>query len=147
MCVLLITHLLQERDIRSVYRLNIQCTRLYVAVVTPTDRPKLVLNRCRNSCWRLRGSFLWIVCWQRRLCHRTGWDIFPFILQTFSLAFTSRWVYFNLVIFRYRSRCLSGSCHSAGPDLLFFVSPYATETSVQRSTSTTDILNAKRYYC
>ena len=57
----------------------------WVAVVTPTDRPKSVRNRC------LIELFCGVVCvvtlpfrhfcWCRGFCHRTESDLFPFLFM------------------------------------------------------------------
>ena len=58
----------------------------WVAVVTPTDHPKSVRNRC------VIGLFcgvvcvvtlpFWHFCWCRGFCHRTESDLFLFLLHT-----------------------------------------------------------------
>ena len=55
----------------------------WVVVVTLTDRPKTVRNRCKsNFLWRClccRFAFLTILC--RGFCHRTESDLFLFLLK------------------------------------------------------------------
>ena len=60
----------------------------WVAVVTPTDRPKSVRNCCLIElycdvvcvvtlpCWHL--------CWCKGFCHRTGSDLLLFLLRSYS---------------------------------------------------------------
>ena len=81
MCVLLITRLL--RGMGRWVRKPVNHTSL-VAVVTPTDRPKSVRNRC------LIELFCGVVCvvalpfqhfcWCRDFCHRTESDLLHFCL-------------------------------------------------------------------
>ena len=56
----------------------------WVAVVTPTDRPKSVRNRCLIElfCGVICVVTLpfWHFCWCRGFCHRTESDLFPFLL-------------------------------------------------------------------
>ena len=56
----------------------------WVAVVTPTDRPKSVLNRCLIElfCGVVCVVTLpfWHFCWCRGLCHRTGSDLLLFVI-------------------------------------------------------------------
>ena len=60
----------------------------WVAVVTPTDRPKSVRNRCLIElfCGVVCVVTLpfWHFCWCRGFCHRTGSDLLLFVLR-FSL--------------------------------------------------------------
>ena len=82
MCVLLITRLL--RGVGRWARKPVNHTS-WVAVVTPTDRPKSVRNRC------LIELFCGVVCvvalpfghfcWYRGFCHRTGSDLILFVLN------------------------------------------------------------------
>ena len=59
-----------------------------VAVVTPTDRPRSVLNRrvielfCGVVC--VVTLPFWNFCWCRGFCHRTESDLFPFSLLNFT---------------------------------------------------------------
>ena len=57
----------------------------WVAVVTPTDRPKSVRNRCLIElfCGVVCVVTLpfWHFCWCRGFCHRTESDLFLFLLQ------------------------------------------------------------------
>ena len=54
----------------------------WVDVVTPTDRPKSVRNRCVIEVFGgvcvLSFGFR-ISCWYRGFCHRTGSDLFLFL--------------------------------------------------------------------
>ena len=56
----------------------------WVAVVTPTDRPKSVRNRCLIElfCGVVCVVTLpfWHFCWCRGFCHRTESDLFLFLL-------------------------------------------------------------------
>ena len=56
----------------------------WVAVVTPTDRPKSVRNRCviELFCGVVCVVTLpfWHFCWCRGFCHRTESDLFLFLL-------------------------------------------------------------------
>ena len=84
----------------------------WVALVTPTDRPKSVRNRC------LIELFLWrclcchfalfdIFCWCRGFCHRTESDIFLFLLHMFYLLrpilFPNLTLFFRTMLFEYPS--------------------------------------------
>ena len=57
----------------------------WVAVVTPTDRPKSVRNRCviELFCDVVYVVILpfWQFCWCRGFCHRTESDLFLFLLM------------------------------------------------------------------
>ena len=57
----------------------------WVAVVTPTDRPKSVRNRCLIElfCGVVCVVTLpfWHFCWCRGFCHRTESDLFLFLLR------------------------------------------------------------------
>ena len=57
----------------------------WVAVVTPTDRPKSVRNRCLIElfCGVVCVVTLpfWHFCWCRGFCHRTESDLFLFLLM------------------------------------------------------------------
>ena len=57
----------------------------WVAVVTPTDRPKSVRNRCLIElfCGVVCVVTLpfWHFCWCRGFCHRTESDLFLFLLS------------------------------------------------------------------
>ena len=59
----------------------------WVAVVTPTDRPKSVRNRCLIElfCGVVCVVTLpfWHFCWCRGFCHRTESDLFLFLLFIF----------------------------------------------------------------
>ena len=60
----------------------------WVAIVTPTDRPKSVRNRsvielfCGVVCVFILP--FWHLCWFRGFCHRTESDLFLFLLPSFS---------------------------------------------------------------
>ena len=57
----------------------------WVAVVTPTDRPKSVRNRCLIElfCGVVCVVTLpfWHFCWFRGFCHRTESDLFLFLIK------------------------------------------------------------------
>ena len=57
----------------------------WVALVTPTDRPKSVRNRCLIElfCGVVCVVTLpfWLSCWCRGFCHRTESDLFLFLLN------------------------------------------------------------------
>ena len=57
----------------------------WVAVVTPTDRPKSVLNCCLIELFCSVVCVVtlpfWHFCWCRGFCHRTGSDLLLFVLQ------------------------------------------------------------------
>ena len=57
----------------------------WVAVVTPTERPKSVRNRCviELFCGVVCVVTLpfWHFCWCRGFCHRTESDLFPFLFE------------------------------------------------------------------
>ena len=81
MCVLLITRLLREMEMLARKPVNhTSC----VAVVTPTDRPMSVRNRCLIElfCGVICGVTLpfWHFCWCRGFCHRTGSDLLLFVV-------------------------------------------------------------------
>ena len=83
MCVLLITRLL--RGVGMWARKPVNHTSR-VAVVTPTDRPKSVRNRCLIEffCGVVYVVALpfWHFCWYRGFCHRTGSDLLLFVLKS-----------------------------------------------------------------
>ena len=62
----------------------------WVAVVTPTDRPKSFRNRCLIElfCGVVCVVTLpfWHFCWCRGFCHRTGSDLLLFVFISFRLA-------------------------------------------------------------
>ena len=100
MCVLLITRLL--RGVGRWARKPVNHTS-WVAVITPTDRPKSVRN-CR-----LIELFCGVVCvatlplghfcWYRGFCHRTGSDLLLFVFVILS--------YFNAISLDfYAVKCL-----------------------------------------
>ena len=80
-CAFLITRLLQE--VRRLTSKPVNNT-IWVAVVTPTDRPKSVRNRCviELFCGVVCAVTLplWHFCWCRDFCHRTESDLFLFCL-------------------------------------------------------------------
>ena len=57
----------------------------WVAVVTPTNRPKSVRNCCLIELFCgvvcVATLPLWHFCWYRGFCHRTGSDLFLFVLK------------------------------------------------------------------
>ena len=80
MCVLLITRLL--RGVGRWSRKPVDHTS-WVAVVTPTDRPKSVRNCCLIELFCgvvcVVTLPLWHFCWYRGFCHRTGSDLLIFV--------------------------------------------------------------------
>ena len=68
----------------------------WVAVVTPTDRPKSVCNRCviELFCGVVCVVTLpfWHFCWCRGFCHRTESDLFLFLF--IKLSFEELYMYF-----------------------------------------------------
>ena len=80
MCVLLITRLL--RGVGRWARKPVNHTS-WVAVVTPTDRPKSVRNCCLIELFCgvvcVATLPLWHFCWYRGFCHRTGSDLLLFV--------------------------------------------------------------------
>ena len=80
MCVLLITRLL--RGVGRWARKPVNHTS-WVAVVTPTDRPKSVRNCCLIELFCgvvcVATLPLWYFCWYRGFCHRTGSDLLLFV--------------------------------------------------------------------
>ena len=76
MCVLLITRLL--RGVGRWARKPVNHTS-WVAVVTPTHRPKSVRNCCLIELFCgvvcVATLPLWHFCWYRGFCHRTGSDL------------------------------------------------------------------------
>ena len=88
MYVLLITRLL--RLVGRWARKPVNHTS-WVAVVTPTDRPKSVRNRCVielfcGVVYVVTLPFLYF-CWCMGFCHRTESDLFLFLFQVFFLIF------------------------------------------------------------
>ena len=68
------------------------------AVITPTDHPKSVRNRCEiEPFFGVVCVFtlpFWHFCWRRGFCHRTESDLFLFLLPwCFSLPTKSLWMY------------------------------------------------------
>ena len=86
MCVLLITRLL--RGVGRWARKPVNHTS-WVAVVTPTDRPKSVRNRCLIELFcgvaYVVALPFWHFCWCRGICHRTGSDLLLFVCITMIL--------------------------------------------------------------
>ena len=80
MCVLLITRLL--RGVGRWARKPVNHIS-WVAVVTPTDRPKSVCNCCLIELFCgvvcVATLPLWHFCWYRGFCRRTGSDLLPFV--------------------------------------------------------------------
>ena len=106
MCVLLITRLL--RVVVRWARKPVNHTS-WMAVVTPTDRPKSVRNRCLIElfCGVVCVVTLpfWYFCWCRGFCHRTGSDLLYFFSKTKELTWrynhcctnniVSRWTFID----------------------------------------------------
>ena len=71
----------------------------WVALVTPTDRPKSVRNRCLIElfCGVVCVVTLpfWHFCWCRGFCHRTESDLFPFSHRMPCLILSS-WIFRTL---------------------------------------------------
>ena len=82
MCVLLITRLL--RGVGRWARKPVNHTS-WVAIVTPTDRPKSVRNCCLIELFCgvvcVVTLPLWHFCWYRDFCHRTGSDLLLFVVK------------------------------------------------------------------
>ena len=87
MCVLLITRLL--RGVGRWARKPVNHTS-WVAVVTPTDRPKSVRNCCLIELFCgvvcVVTLSLWHFCWYRGFCHRTGSDLLLFVFRAARLS-------------------------------------------------------------
>ena len=83
MYVLLITRLL--RGVGRWARKPVNHTS-WVALVTPTDRPKSVRNCCLIELYCgvvcVATLSLWHFCWYRGFCHRTGSDLLLFVIQS-----------------------------------------------------------------
>ena len=94
MCVLLITRLL--RGVGRWARKPVNHTS-WVAVVTPTDRPKSVRNCCLIELFCgvvcVATLPLWHFCWYRGFCHRTGSDLLLFVLAFVLFVETSDILY------------------------------------------------------
>ena len=90
MCVLLITRLL--RGVGRWARKPVNHTS-WVAVVTPTDRPKSVRNCCLIELFCgvvcVVTLSLWHFCWYRGFCHRTGSDLLLFVSIALLLLFVN----------------------------------------------------------
>ena len=88
MCVILIKRLL--RLVGRWARKPVNHTS-WVAVVTPTDRPKSVRNRCLIElfCGVVCVVTLpfWHFCWCKGFCHRTESDLFLFLLFLIRAAY------------------------------------------------------------
>ena len=84
MCVLLITRLLRGVGRWARKPVNWLNTS-WVAVVTPTDRPKSVRNRCLIELFCGVVCVVTLpfghVCSCRGFCHRTGSYLLPFVLK------------------------------------------------------------------
>ena len=82
MCVLSIARLLQ--GVGRWARKPVNHTS-WVAVVTPTDRPKSVRNRCLIELFCdvvcVVALPFWHFCWCRGFCHRTGPDLLLFVFN------------------------------------------------------------------
>ena len=88
MCVLLTTQVLWLTG-RLESRKPVHHTCL-VAVVTPTDLPKSVRNRCVIEvfdCVLCCHFDFWIFCWYRGFCHRIESDLFFFLLKKVLILF------------------------------------------------------------
>ena len=104
MYVLLITRLL--RLVGRWARKPVNHTS-WVAVVTPTDRPKSVRNRCviELFCGVVYVVTLpfWHFCWCMGFCHRTESDLFLFLFlrrrEIYTLSHFTR-EFFSLIIFK-----------------------------------------------
>ena len=100
MCVLLITRLL--RGVGRWARKPVNHTS-WVAVVTPTDRPKSVRNRCLIEFFYgvvcVVALPFWHFCWCRGFCHRTGSDLLLFV---FSSSCASQWYVHRKTHFKIR---------------------------------------------
>ena len=70
----------------------------WVAVVTPTDRPKSVRNCCLIELFCgvvcVVTLSLWHFCWYRGFCHRTGSDLLLFV---FISKFDNIWLWFMFI--------------------------------------------------
>ena len=91
MCVLLITRLLREWEVWARKPVN---HTSWVAVVTPTDRPKSVPNRCviEHFCSLVCVVTFpfWHFCWYRGFCRRIESDLYLFLsFRFFSFCFFS----------------------------------------------------------
>ena len=66
-----------------------------MAVVTPTDRPKSVRNRCLIElfCDVVCVGILpfWHFCWCRGFCHRTGSDLLLFVFLLLRYYLNEQW--------------------------------------------------------
>ena len=84
-CVLLIKRLLRLVGRRARKPVN---HTSWVALVTPTDRPKSVRNRCLIELFRgvvcVVTLPFWHFCWCRGFCHRTESDLFLFLCKSSS---------------------------------------------------------------
>ena len=100
-CVLLITRLL--RRVGRWARKSVNHTS-WVALVAPTDRPKLVRNRCLIElfCGVVCVVTLpfWHFCWCRGYCHRTGSDLLLFVFFFRSASFRSHSFLFRFALYR-----------------------------------------------
>ena len=97
MCFLLITRLL--RGVGSWARKPVNHTS-WVAVVTPTDRPKSVRSCCLiellcNVVCVVVLPF-WHFCWCRGFCHRTGSDLLLFVF--FSICHLTCDIFYDLLL-------------------------------------------------
>ena len=63
----------------------------WVAVVTPTDRPKSVRNRCLIELFCgvvcVVSLPFWHFCWCRGFCHRTESDLFLFLFSSCFISY------------------------------------------------------------
>ena len=70
----------------------------WVAVVTPTDRPKSVRNRCLIELFCgvvcvVTLPFWHFFCWCRSFCHRTESDLFLFLLECLLISICRYWIF------------------------------------------------------
>ena len=103
MCVLLITRCCREWEGGPVNQVNYTS---WVAVVTPTDRPKSVRNCClielfcRVVC--VVTLPFWHFCWCRGFCHRTGSDL-PLFVNYVKVLTLNGLCFVFIFLYQYRS--------------------------------------------
>ena len=90
----------------------------WVAVVTPTDRPKSVRNRCLIElfCGVVCVVTLpfWHFCWCRGFCHRTESDLFLFLLGLEPTA-----IFILIQCFSLTCRCWKRLCLACSKVVLY----------------------------
>ena len=109
----------------------------WVVVVTPTDRPKSVRNCCLIElfCGVVCVVTLpfWHFCWCRGFCHRTGSDLFLFVLRSLWLACLIRQEFMSATqpttccINLLETGCwltLDGACHNKNSLILLLQATY-----------------------